>query len=122
MPPTVLAADEHVVVAHLQEPAYLGYLFVEARRHVPELGDLDPDEASAVGRAAARWGRALQNVAGAEHVYAAVVGHAVAHFHLHLIPRYPGTLHLRSRPGPTAHRRAVGRGVAHVCVLWGNVR
>jgi diadenosine tetraphosphate (Ap4A) HIT family hydrolase len=91
MGPTVLVAEEHVVVTHLEAPAYLGYLFVESRRHVPELGDLEPDEAAAAGRAAARWSRALQDVTGAEHVYAAVIGHGVAHFHLHLIPRLPGT-------------------------------
>jgi diadenosine tetraphosphate (Ap4A) HIT family hydrolase len=28
---------------------------------------------------------------GAEHVYAAVIGHGIPHFHLHLIARYPGT-------------------------------
>ena len=95
----VLDAGEHVVVTHLplvtpagvQESVYLGYLFVEARRHLPELGDLDPDEAAAVGRAAARWSRALQDVASAEHVYAAVIGHGIGHLHVHLIPRYPGT-------------------------------
>jgi diadenosine tetraphosphate (Ap4A) HIT family hydrolase len=92
MPPTVLAAEEQVVVTHLAgESVYLGYLFVEARRHVPGLGDLSEDEAAAVGRAAARWSRALQTATGAEHVYAAVIGHGVDHFHLHLIPRYPGT-------------------------------
>jgi diadenosine tetraphosphate (Ap4A) HIT family hydrolase len=95
MPASVVAAEEHVVVSHLppgaQGSVYLGYLFVEARRHVPELGDLRPDEAAAVGTAAARWSRALQDSEGAEHVYAAVIGHGIAHFHLHLIPRYPGT-------------------------------
>jgi histidine triad (HIT) family protein len=35
--------------------------------------------------------RALVTEAGAEHVYSAVVGHRVAHLHVHLIPRYPGT-------------------------------
>jgi histidine triad (HIT) family protein len=96
--PSVVAADQHVVVAHLplvtpagaHERVYLGYLFVEARRHVPELGDLTEDEAAAVGVAAAQWSRALQDVAGVEDVYAAVVGHGVGHLHLHLIPRYPG--------------------------------
>jgi histidine triad (HIT) family protein len=92
MPSSVLTADEHVVVAHLAgENVYLGYLFVEARRHVPGLGDLGDDEAAAVGRAAAGWSRALQAATGADHVYAAVIGHGVDHFHLHLIPRYPGT-------------------------------
>jgi histidine triad (HIT) family protein len=95
----VLAADEHVVVSHLplvtpagaQERVYLGYLFVEACRHVPELGDLTEDEAAAFGRHAARASRALQRAADAEHVYAAVIGHGIAHVHLHLIPRYQGT-------------------------------
>lgn len=89
---TVLAAEELVVVTHLAgDDVFLGYLFVESRRHVSGLGDLGDDEAAAVGRAAARWSRALRTVTGADHVYAAVIGHHVDHFHLHLIPRYPGT-------------------------------
>ena len=95
----VLSADELVVVSHLplvtprgaEDQAYLGYLFVETRRHVAELGDLSAAEAGAVGRHAARAGRALQISEGAEHVYVAVIGHASEHFHLHLIPRYPHT-------------------------------
>jgi histidine triad (HIT) family protein len=85
-------ADEHVVVSHLagEQDVYLGYLFVETRRHVAELGDLEPGEAAAVGRAAQRASAALQR-AGAEHVYAAVIGHGIAHFHLHLIARWPDT-------------------------------
>jgi histidine triad (HIT) family protein len=97
--PLVLAADELVVVSHLplvtpsgaQEQVYLGYLFVELRRHAGEFGDLSADEAAAVGRHAAHASRALQASECVEHVYAAVVGHAVEHFHLHLIPRYPAT-------------------------------
>jgi histidine triad (HIT) family protein len=93
-----LLSDDHVVVSHLPlttpageaESVYLGYLFVEPRRHVAELGDLEPDEAAAVGTAASAASAALQ-AAGAEHVYAAVIGHGVDHLHLHLIARYPGT-------------------------------
>ena len=94
-----VVADEHAVVTHLPlvtpagaaESVYLGYLFVEPRRHVPELGDLRPDEAASVGRLAAAAAGALQRSEGAEHVYAAVIGHGVGHVHLHLIPRYPAT-------------------------------
>jgi diadenosine tetraphosphate (Ap4A) HIT family hydrolase len=92
MAPSVLDAEEHVFVTHLSgESVFLGYLFVQTTRHVRELGDLSGEEAAAVGRAAARWSRALQAVTGADHVYAAVIGHHIPHFHLHLIPRYPGT-------------------------------
>ena len=35
--------------------------------------------------------RALREAAGAEHVYAAVIGDKAAHLHVHLLPRYPGT-------------------------------
>jgi histidine triad (HIT) family protein len=92
MAPTVVAAEEHVFVTHLSgDDVFLGYLFVQTTRHVQELGDLTEAEAAAVGRAAARWSRALQTVTGADHVYSAVIGHHIPHFHLHLIPRYPGT-------------------------------
>jgi diadenosine tetraphosphate (Ap4A) HIT family hydrolase len=44
-----------------------------------------------VGRAAARLARALIDAGDAEWVYSAVIGTGVPHFHLHLLPRYPGT-------------------------------
>jgi diadenosine tetraphosphate (Ap4A) HIT family hydrolase len=98
IPGGALLSDEHVVISHLPlttpageaESAYLGYLFVEPRRHVAELGELDPDEAAALGKAASAAAEALQTN-GAEHVYAAVIGHGVDHLHLHLIARYPDT-------------------------------
>ena len=87
--------DEHLFVSHLWHPgaasAYLGYLFVEPRRHVPGLGDLTPEEGAAVGSLLARLARTLREVEGAEHVYAAVIGHHVPHLHVHVAPRYPGT-------------------------------
>ena len=95
LPGGAIAADGHAVLTHLplgsQESVYLGYLMVEARRHVPGLGDLTADEAASVGRLASGAARALTQVTGAEHVYAAVIGHGVEHFHMHVIPRYPGT-------------------------------
>ncbi|GAB3443019.1 HIT family protein [Actinophytocola sediminis] len=99
MPGGPVAEDDLVVVSHTStdapgqdgSPVYLGHLIVEPRRHVAGLGDLTEDEAAAVGRWLARGAAALRTVAGAEHVYSMVVGHAVDHLHLHLIPRYPGT-------------------------------
>ncbi len=80
--------------AHFQESektAYLGWLVVETRRHVPGLADLTDAEGQAIGLLAARLSRALRELQGAEHVYAFVVGHGVPHLHVHLLPRYPGT-------------------------------
>ncbi len=46
--------DEHVVVSHRpvgeDATAFLGYLFVESRRHVPFLDGLTDTEASAITR------------------------------------------------------------------------
>jgi histidine triad (HIT) family protein len=90
VPGGALMEDEHAVVVHAPSD-YLGYLMVEPRRHVAELGDLTPDEAASMGRLAARASAALRDQGGAEHVYAAVIGHGVDHLHLHLIPRYPNS-------------------------------
>jgi histidine triad (HIT) family protein len=99
LPGGPVGEDELVVVSHLAPSApgrrgglaYLGHLFVEPRRHAPGLADLTDAEARAVGSWCARASRALRAVAGAEHVYAAVIGDNVPHLHVHLLPRYPGT-------------------------------
>jgi histidine triad (HIT) family protein len=89
-----LLEDELLFAFHVpprEEPTvYLGHLQVCPRRHVAGLGDLDENEAAGVGVAAALLARALRR-AGAEHVYAAVIGHHADHFHLHLLARWPGT-------------------------------
>ena len=64
---------------------------MEPRRHIPGLADLTEPEAQAVGSWCARASRALREVAGADHVYAAVLGNRAPHLHVHLLARYPGT-------------------------------
>jgi histidine triad (HIT) family protein len=99
MPGGPVGADELVVVSHLSpqspgrdgDPVYLGHLFVEPRRHAAGLTDLTEPEAQAVGSWCARASRALREVAGADHVSAAVLGNRVPHLHVHLLARYPGT-------------------------------
>ena len=95
LPGGPVGEDDLVVVSHLAAvaggSAYLGHLFVEPWRHAPGLADLTAAEARAVGWWCARASRALRDVAGAEHVYAKVIGDAVPHLHVHLLPRYPGT-------------------------------
>ena len=99
LPGGPVGEDDLVIVSHLSPQApgrdgtgvYLGHLLVEPRMHAPGLAELSDAEARAVGWWCARASRALRDVAGAEHVYAAVIGHEVPHLHIHLQPRYPGT-------------------------------
>ena len=94
-PGGVLHADDLVYAGHGHalgdDAAYRGHLVIEPLRHVAGLGDLTDDEAAALGALANRLARALKDVAGAVHVYAFVIGDAVPHLHLQLVPRYPGT-------------------------------
>jgi histidine triad (HIT) family protein len=95
LPGGAIAQDAHVYLGHAparesQATAYLGYLMLETRRHVPGLEGLQDDEARQVGLWVARASRALVEVAGADHVYAFVIGDHVPHLHVHVVARYPG--------------------------------
>lgn len=95
VPGGVIHRDRLVYAGHVLPPrlegVYLGYVIVDTIRHVPGLGDLTSSEAAAVGTLVNDLAAVLREVEGAEHVYAFVVGDTVPHFHLHLVPRYPGT-------------------------------
>jgi histidine triad (HIT) family protein len=99
LPGGPIGEDELVIVSHLSPQApgrdgaavYLGHLLVGPRRHAPGRAGLSDAEAPAVGWWCSRASRALRDAAGAEHVYAAVIGHGVQHLHIHMLPRYPGT-------------------------------
>lgn len=95
VPGGAIYEDEIIYLGHAQmregeRTAYLGYLMLEPKRHVPGLGHLTDEEAEALGRFAARISRVLMAAEAAEHVYAFVIGDAVPHLHIHLVPRYPG--------------------------------
>jgi histidine triad (HIT) family protein len=94
-PGGAIYADPLVYASHVGVPpeghAYLGWCFVEPRRHVAGLAGLTDDEAQAIGRLAARLSRAIRDELQAEHVYAFVLGDRVPHLHVHIIPRHPGT-------------------------------
>ncbi|HJW84721.1 MAG TPA: HIT domain-containing protein, partial [Anaerolineae bacterium] len=81
----------HIFIPDGQASAYLGSLVVEPKRHVPGLADLTDGEAQAIGLLVARLSRGLKSSEGAEHVYLFVLGHQVAHLHVFVVPRYPGT-------------------------------
>jgi diadenosine tetraphosphate (Ap4A) HIT family hydrolase len=89
----VLYEDESVFISHAPPgvvSGYLGYLFVDAKRHVRGLAELEEEEACALALVVSRLARALEQEAGAEHVYAFVFNH-IPHHHVHVVARYPGT-------------------------------
>ncbi len=86
--------DEYVYVGHIgsNEPLnYLGYLIVDLKRHAAGYGDMSDDEARAIGYILNKLGQVIKRAENTEHVYSFVQGDAFPHFHIHLIPRYPGT-------------------------------
>ncbi len=94
VPGGLLYEDGSAVAFHVpplpgRADAFLGHVLVVTRRHVDHLGDLTVAEVEAVARTSRLVAGALR-AEGAERVHVAVVGLGVAHFHEHLLPRYPG--------------------------------
>src|SRR5690349_5927251 len=91
----VIYEDDLVFASHAvagdDGTVYLGYVFVEVRRHVAGLGLLTEAEASAMGLLINDLAAALRTSEGAEHVYSYVYGDGVPHLHVHLQARYPNT-------------------------------
>ena len=67
-----------------------GFSYLEPKRHVPHVTDLDGEEAETFGGALARTTSALKEATGAELVYVYVFGGGIAHLHVHLAPHVRG--------------------------------
>src|SRR5215216_1037422 len=64
----------------------LAFSYLEPKRHIPHVTDLDGEEAHTFGEVLARVSRVLQEEAGAELVYVYIFGGGVPHLHVHLAP------------------------------------
>lgn len=67
-----------------------GFSYLEPKRHIRYITDLDGEEAATLGAVLARCCSALKTATGADLVYIYVFGDSVAHLHLHLAPHTPG--------------------------------
>jgi diadenosine tetraphosphate (Ap4A) HIT family hydrolase len=67
-----------------------GFSYLEPRRHIPHITDLDGGEARTFGGVLARMSSTLQRATGAELVYVYVFGGGVPHLHVHLAPHQEG--------------------------------
>ena len=67
-----------------------GFAYLEPKRHITHIHELDGDEALTFGPAIARCTKALKDVTNAEVVYAYIFGDGVPHLHVHLAPHCSG--------------------------------
>ncbi|HEY8655553.1 MAG TPA: HIT family protein [Candidatus Limnocylindria bacterium] len=67
-----------------------GFSYLEPKRHIPHITDLDGPEAQTFGPVLARVTTAIRGATGADLVYVYVFGGGVAHLHVHLAPHREG--------------------------------
>ena len=67
-----------------------GFAYLEPKRHVPHITDLDGEEATTFGPTLAQCCRALREASGAEFVYIYIFGDGIPHLHVHLAPHRKG--------------------------------
>jgi len=63
-----------------------GFSYLEPKRHIPHITDLDGEEARTFGTVLARVTNVLRDETGAELVYVYIFGGGVPHLHVHLAP------------------------------------
>lgn len=67
-----------------------GFSYLEPRRHIPHIEDLDGREAATFGTVLARATAALKEATGARRVFIYAFGGHLDHLHLFLVPVRPG--------------------------------
>ena len=68
----------------------LGFAYLEPKRHIAFVTDLDGPEAETFGQALAASTHALKEATGADLVYVYIFGDSVPHFHVQLAPHRRG--------------------------------
>jgi diadenosine tetraphosphate (Ap4A) HIT family hydrolase len=80
--------DKHWIADHGITRLVRGYVVLKPRRHVHELADLLPGEASSLGVAAQTVLSAMRTALRTERIYVCSFAETVHHLHFHLLPRY----------------------------------
>ena len=73
-----------LTVADVSEVA--GFSYLEPRRHISDITELDGEEAATFGATIAKTSAAIKAATGADLVYAYIFGDGVPHLHVHLAP------------------------------------
>lgn len=67
-----------------------GFSYLEPKRHIPSITDLNGEEAKTLGIILAKTTKILQSVTKAKLVYVYIFGDHVPHLHIHLAPHNDG--------------------------------
>ena len=67
-----------------------GFSYLEPKRHIPYVTDLDGEEAATFGPVLQRVTQVLKEATGSEVIYIYVFGDGIPHFHVHLAPHVKG--------------------------------
>ncbi len=95
IPAQIVDSDEKTVAFMDINPATRGHALVVPRTHSADLTEIEPQDLEACSLAAQRLARKMKTVlkpAGFNLINAcgAAAWQTVFHFHIHVIPRYPG--------------------------------
>lgn len=85
----VVYEDEHWIVRHSTETNILGYYWVESRRHILDLSEMNREECTTYGVVLQQLMEAMRSVVECKRIYSFALSETVPHFHLHVIPRRP---------------------------------
>ncbi len=67
-----------------------GFSYVEPKRHIPYITDLDGAEATTLGAVLSTTSRVIKTITAAEFVFVNVFGQRIAHLHFNLAPHISG--------------------------------
>lgn len=96
--PIASYTSEWTVAGVYNDSRFPGRVIMPLRSHRQSLEELTESELSGMWADAVRVGVAIRRVTGAARVNYAVLGNAVPHVHVHLIPRFPEVESLPTRP------------------------
>lgn len=70
-----------------------GFSYLEPKRHITDLTQLDGEEAATFGSVLTRCAATLKQATGAELVYVYIFGDSIPHLHVHLAPHVRGDVY-----------------------------
>lgn len=70
-----------------------GFCYIEPRKHIPSITDMNPEEAGEFGVVLARVSSALKAVTKSKLIYVYIFGDHIPHLHIHLAPHRDGDVY-----------------------------